>query len=222
MLTDQNLHQFYKGSFVPIHMSAWLQAVLFSGHPGSTLAAMCVAVIVPLVNFVSVIALFVWGRNQNPTLRGFLMPVIRNPLVMSCLGGIGLQSSRVERSASHWPSAQHPWAGSATIRPAGSRRGSRFPVNSRCRAFGVCVFSLQAAARTGCNVHHVRYFRLGWHTSNDYRLLFSTAGGTGVLCHGALDGRGRSSDGKYPYLSDSCGIRDITFCARHGQLAKLG
>ena len=59
------------------------------GPSGLALAAMCVAVIVPLVNFVSVIALFVWGRNQHPTLRGFLMPVIRNPLVMSCLAGIG-------------------------------------------------------------------------------------------------------------------------------------
>ncbi len=73
-------------SYIGVTMAAWL----FGGR-GIALAALCSAVLVPLVN---VLAILVFARFGTARLnvRGVVMQVVTNPLVLSCLGGLALQA----------------------------------------------------------------------------------------------------------------------------------
>lgn len=76
-----------------------LAAGLF-GPPGVTLTALCVTVVLPLVNLLSVLAVLKGAHakaGSSLTLRNTLIPVATNPIILACaagmalnLGGIGL------------------------------------------------------------------------------------------------------------------------------------
>ncbi|MBF0373368.1 MAG: AEC family transporter [Alphaproteobacteria bacterium] len=67
-------------------------ASLWQG-PGVTMTAICVAVVVPLVNLISVLGMVRWAAGEAPGWRGLVWPVIKNPLINACLLGIALNLS---------------------------------------------------------------------------------------------------------------------------------
>jgi hypothetical protein len=59
------------------------------GDTGVTLAALALAIMVPLLNVISVIVLTVYGRNDsNPEVAAILTKIVTNPLIIAC--GVGL------------------------------------------------------------------------------------------------------------------------------------
>lgn len=66
-----------------------LASGLFGG-PGLAAAALVVALTVPLVNLLSVVALARHGDKADPSLAGTLKRILRNPLILACLAGIAL------------------------------------------------------------------------------------------------------------------------------------
>lgn len=70
-------------------------AAALYGADGVALASLCLAVVVPVVNLVSVLALVRWGEGQSPALgwRGTVWPVATNPLILACLIGLALNAS---------------------------------------------------------------------------------------------------------------------------------
>lgn len=67
-------------------------AALF-GEPGVTLTAICVAVVVPLVNVLSVLCLSAFGSGQAARPGAVLKGIVTNPLILACALGIGLNVS---------------------------------------------------------------------------------------------------------------------------------
>ena len=60
------------------------------GEIGLTTATLAVAVCVPTVNLLSVIALSRHGNNGTRSFGGLLLAIIKNPLILACLLGIAL------------------------------------------------------------------------------------------------------------------------------------
>ncbi len=73
-------------SYIGVTMAAWL----FGGR-GIALAALCSAVLVPLVNVLAILVFARFGAARL-NVRGVVMQVVTNPLVLSCLGGLLLQA----------------------------------------------------------------------------------------------------------------------------------
>jgi predicted permease len=69
-------------------------AVALFGAQGGALAAVCVAIIVPLVNLICV-AVFACHGALRPDARALTRHVLANPLVLGCLLGIALQTAGV-------------------------------------------------------------------------------------------------------------------------------
>lgn len=63
------------------------------GSAGLTVAAIAVAVIVPTVNVIGVLALARYGSAAQPTLDGILRSLARNPLILAALAGIALNAT---------------------------------------------------------------------------------------------------------------------------------
>lgn len=62
------------------------------GAAGVTLTAICVALVVPLVNLLSVVALVRWGGKAGDArgLRAAFLAIAKNPLIAACAAGIAL------------------------------------------------------------------------------------------------------------------------------------
>ena len=61
------------------------------GDAGVTLAALALAIMVPLLNVISVIVLSVYGASNNdPEIRQVLLRIIQNPLIIACIAGLAL------------------------------------------------------------------------------------------------------------------------------------
>lgn len=59
------------------------------GDAGLTLAALALAIMVPLLNVISVIVLSIYGRSDSkPEFLSVATRVITNPLILACLGGL--------------------------------------------------------------------------------------------------------------------------------------
>ncbi|OAN48967.1 AEC family transporter [Magnetospirillum moscoviense] len=69
-------------------------AGLYGAH-GVTLTAICVAMVVPLVNLLSVLALLHWTGNGRGSGWRLVLPVIKNPLIAACLVGIALNMTGI-------------------------------------------------------------------------------------------------------------------------------
>ncbi len=63
-------------------------AAALLGTQGLTVTALCVALVVPTVNVISVLACAHWGENdRKPGILSLLRDVIKNPLLMACVLG---------------------------------------------------------------------------------------------------------------------------------------
>lgn len=88
----------FQGSIRPNTYVGLAAAAGLWGSTGLTLTAICVAVVVPLVNLLSVVALVRWaGPKDQPARpwRSTIMPVLKNPLIAACLLGIALNASGI-------------------------------------------------------------------------------------------------------------------------------
>ncbi|MEC9345802.1 MAG: AEC family transporter [Pseudomonadota bacterium] len=67
------------------------------GASGVALTALCIAVLVPVVNVVSVLALAIWGNaGGRAGIAGFVRQVLTNPLILACLAGAAVRWTGVE------------------------------------------------------------------------------------------------------------------------------
>jgi predicted permease len=58
------------------------------GTEGIALIAVCLAVVVPLVNLLCVLVMLRWARQDRFRWRAAILPVVTNPLILSCLLGM--------------------------------------------------------------------------------------------------------------------------------------
>ena len=68
------------------------------GAQGVTLVAICIALVVPLVNLLSVMAVVHWAspkRPGDPAWRRMLVPLLTNPIIAGCLIGIMLNAAGI-------------------------------------------------------------------------------------------------------------------------------
>ena len=63
------------------------------GTGGIALIAVCLAVVVPLVNLLCVLAMLRWARQDRFRWRAAILPVVTNPLILSCLLGMAVNLS---------------------------------------------------------------------------------------------------------------------------------
>ncbi len=63
------------------------------GAPGLAFAAAAIALIVPLTNLISIIALLRYGAGRRGAAGGALVKLVTNPLVVSCAAGIAVNLS---------------------------------------------------------------------------------------------------------------------------------
>ncbi len=61
------------------------------GDDGVTLAALALAIMVPMLNMLSVVVLSLYGSgSNNPEFRAVFMRVLKNPLIIACAAGLAL------------------------------------------------------------------------------------------------------------------------------------
>lgn len=72
-------------------------AAALYGSPGVTLMSLCLAVVIPTVNVISVIVLVRYASDAGSTLhwRTAVAPVLTNPLILACLAGLALNVTGV-------------------------------------------------------------------------------------------------------------------------------
>jgi predicted permease len=63
------------------------------GAEGIALIALCLAVVVPLVNLLCVLVMLRWARQDRFRWRAAVLPVVTNPLILSCLLGMAVNLS---------------------------------------------------------------------------------------------------------------------------------
>ena len=86
-----------QGSIRPNTYIGIAAAFALAGEPGLALVAVCIVVNVPLVNLISVLALVRYGGSEKrPGLWGTISPVVRNPLILACLAGGGLNFAAID------------------------------------------------------------------------------------------------------------------------------
>lgn len=106
------------------------------GAPGVTLMAVCVAVVVPLVNVLSVMALVRFASSHYAGWKAMVAPVMTNPLILACVAGVVINASNLGI----------PPGGSQTLRILGS---AALPIGLLAVGAGL---DFQALRRTGLHV----------------------------------------------------------------------
>ncbi len=87
-LSDPSFSSFFQGGLRPNTYVGISAAFVLFGNQGLTLAAMVIAVMIPLANLISVSVVSWYGQNQNNDWTGVLGALLRNPLILSCLLGV--------------------------------------------------------------------------------------------------------------------------------------
>lgn len=87
-LSDPSFSSFFQGGLRPNTYVGISAAFVLFGNQGLTLAAMVIAVMIPLANLISVSVVSWFGQNQNNGWTGVFGALLRNPLILSCLLGI--------------------------------------------------------------------------------------------------------------------------------------
>ena len=87
-LSDPSFSSFFQGGLRPNTYVGISAAFVLFGNQGLTLAAMVIAVMIPLANLISVSVVSWYGQNQNNGWTGVLGALLRNPLILSCLLGV--------------------------------------------------------------------------------------------------------------------------------------
>lgn len=88
----------FQGLIRPNTYVGFAAAAGLFGPEGVTLTALCVALVVPLVNLLSVMALVHWAGPKHGGRRGWrgmVLPIVTNPIIVACLIGIALNLSGI-------------------------------------------------------------------------------------------------------------------------------
>lgn len=81
----------FQGTIRPNTYVGLAAAAALYGNQGVALTSVCVAIVVPLVNLLSVLAMLAFGEGQRPQgLAAALKPVAANPLINACLLGLAV------------------------------------------------------------------------------------------------------------------------------------
>ncbi len=81
----------FQGAIRPNTYIGLAVAAALLGEAGLTVTALCVALVVPTVNVLSVLACAHWGDNdRTPGAVSLLRDALRNPLLMACVLGIAI------------------------------------------------------------------------------------------------------------------------------------
>ncbi|MDA0305743.1 MAG: AEC family transporter [Proteobacteria bacterium] len=86
----------FQGAIRPNSYVGFAVAAALYGDKGLTLAAVATVAVIPLVNFLSIIALLRWaGANANVKngMGNAVLPVLKNPIIVACLLGATLNIS---------------------------------------------------------------------------------------------------------------------------------
>lgn len=91
------LSSLFQGSFRPNTYVGFATAAGLFGAQGVTLTALCVSLVVPLVNVLAVLGCLHWagGDRGQRGWRGLAVPLVTNPIILSCLVGVALNASGV-------------------------------------------------------------------------------------------------------------------------------
>ncbi|OSQ39085.1 AEC family transporter [Thalassospira mesophila] len=93
-VSDAAFTSIFQGAIRPNTYIGLAVAAALLGERGLTVTALCVALIVPTVNVLSVLACSHWGDNNRKTgIISVLRDVIRNPLLMACVLGLVANAS---------------------------------------------------------------------------------------------------------------------------------
>ncbi|PKR54462.1 AEC family transporter [Thalassospira marina] len=88
-VSDAAFSSIFQGAIRPNTYIGLAVAAALLGERGLTVTALCVALIVPTVNVLSVLACSYWGDNNRKTgIVSVLGDVCRNPLLMACIIGL--------------------------------------------------------------------------------------------------------------------------------------
>jgi malonate transporter len=80
----------FQGTIRPNTYVGLAAAVALYGKSGLALTAVCVAVVVPLVNLFAVFAMIRFAHPQWPGWAALIRPVLTNPLIAACLLGLAV------------------------------------------------------------------------------------------------------------------------------------
>lgn len=94
-LPDVSFSSFFQGSLRPNTYVGISAAFVLYGSQGLTLAALVIAVMVPLSNLFSVIVVSAHGRNEARGWIRTMAELARNPLILACLLGIAANMASV-------------------------------------------------------------------------------------------------------------------------------
>ncbi|MFP4084733.1 MAG: AEC family transporter [Desulfonatronovibrio sp.] len=87
-LTDSEFSSLFQGGLRPNTYVGISAAFIFLGEQGLTMAAMVIAVMIPLANIISVAVVTRFGNNQSRGWKHAGYALARNPLILACLAGI--------------------------------------------------------------------------------------------------------------------------------------
>ncbi|MDP2698074.1 AEC family transporter [Thalassospira sp.] len=88
-ISDPAFSSFFQGAIRPNTYIGLAVAAALLGERGLTVTALCVALVVPTVNVLSILACARWGESdRKPGLFSAIRDVLRNPLLMACVLGI--------------------------------------------------------------------------------------------------------------------------------------
>ncbi|WP_417810694.1 AEC family transporter [Thalassospira alkalitolerans] len=88
-VSDAAFSSLFQGAIRPNTYIGLAVAAALLGEAGLTVTALCVALVVPTVNVLSVLACAHWGVNdRQPGIKSLLGDVARNPLLMACVLGL--------------------------------------------------------------------------------------------------------------------------------------
>lgn len=93
-LNDSSFTSFFQGAFRPNTFIGVSVALLMSGHDGVVLMSIAIVAVVPLANLLAVTVMVRWGGGhaEERTPGKAALEIARNPLVLACLVGFGLNA----------------------------------------------------------------------------------------------------------------------------------
>ena len=87
-ISDSSFSSLFQGGLRPNTYVGISAAFVFMGEHGLTLAAMVIAIMIPLANIISVTVVSRLGDNESKGWKQALYSLITNPLILACLLGI--------------------------------------------------------------------------------------------------------------------------------------
>jgi predicted permease len=92
-LSGPGFTSFFQGTIRPNTYVCIAIALAVWGDGGVALSALAIAVVVPLVNLLSVAVLARWGKNSGGGLGAFAKALFGNPLILACAAGAAVNLS---------------------------------------------------------------------------------------------------------------------------------